>query len=89
MLFPRKNIKVTLKTLVSGQQEGREAAGASRYQAGGGLEEREDPKIYIYTSEMNINAISSWASQNWDDGELNSKYWLLVVSMYHHSLCIF
>ena len=53
--FPRKNIMVTLKTLVSGQQEGREAAGASRYQAGGGLEESEDPKIY--TSEMNINGL--------------------------------
>ena len=48
---------MTLKTLVSGQQEGREAAGASRYQAGGGYEEWEDPKIYIYTSEMNINGL--------------------------------
>ena len=39
---------------------------------------------------MDYFAISSWASQNWDDGELNCKYWLLVVSMmYHLSLCIF
>ena len=33
---------------------------------------------------MDYFAISSWASQNWDDGELNCKYWLLVVSMMYH-----
>ena len=42
-----------------------------------------------------ISQISGWPSQNWEgacgvcDGELNCKYWLLVVSMYHLFLCIF